>query len=543
MKTAVLLPLLLASLSLPAAALALSAPPAALASPAASSRQQAVDQLFARYTSTTTPGCAVAVAQNGHTILSRAYGMADLEHGVAATPATIYEAGSVSKQFTAAAIVLLARDGKLSLDDDIRKYLPEMPDYGTPVTVGQMIRHTSGLRDWGAVAAMAGWPRNSRVVNNQDVLALAAQQKGLNYPPGSHYTYSNTNFNLAAILVQRVSGQSLADFTARRIFAPLGMNNSRWRERYQWLVPDRATAYARDGKAYIIDQPIEDAYGNGGLLTTTADLLLWNQALDTDALGSGFTAAMQQVGVLTGGVATEYAAGLRVAVRNGQTEVAHSGSTGGYRAWLARYPAQKLSVALLCNASDAGPVDTGRQVADVFLPPAAAPAAAAVPSLPAGGLFISGLTGLPLKISVEGDRVSADGATLAADGPGRWRRGDTAYVFAKDGALTVETTGERLPYHRAAPAGTVNAADYAGRYCGVDNDFCLIVSRSADGGLAYIPSSRPGLNPQGMTPLFADGFAVGNGNVLRFFRAANGQIAGLRYHDDRAYGVEFRRQK
>ncbi len=532
-----LLAALLASPSLPAAALTPTAPSAP-----ATSRQQAVDQLFARYASRQTPGCAVAVSSAGQTILSRAYGMADLDHAVPATPATIYEAGSVSKQFTAAAILLLARDGKLSLSDDIRRHLPEMPDYGTPVTVGQMIHHTSGLRDWGAVSAMAGWPRNSRVMTNADVLALVAGQKGLNYPPGTHYTYSNTNFNLTAIIVQRVSGQSLAEFTAHRIFKPLGMTATRWRERYQWLVANRATAYAREGAAYIIDQPIEDAYGNGGLLTTTADLLRWNQALDTDALGPGFTAAMQETGVLTGGGPTEYAAGLRVSRHNGRQEIAHSGSTGGYRAWLGRYPAERLSVALLCNASDADPVNSGRAVAAVFLPPSPVRAAAPASPLPQPGLFLSSLTGLPVTITTDAGKLLADGKPLDPLGNGSWQRGDTRYVFSPTGALAIVNAGERVTYQRVPPASAVAIADYPGRYCGVDNDFCLIVSRADGDGLRVIPSSRPGLPPQALTPLFKDGFAAGNGTVLRFVRTPAGTISGLTYHDDRAFGVVFTRQ-
>lgn len=228
------------STGLAALMLFVAGPAQAQAQAAPDAQALAADRLFARYAGDQTPGCAVAVAKAGRTVLDRAYGMADLDHGIRAVPATIYEAGSVSKQFTAAAILLLARDGKLSLEDDVRKYLPEMPDYGAPVTLGQMIRHSSGLRDWGAVAAMSGWPRNSRVANNDDVLALAAQQKGLNFAPGTHYSYSNTNFNLAALIIARVSGQSLASFTEQRIFKPLGMKNSRWRERYQAIVPGRA---------------------------------------------------------------------------------------------------------------------------------------------------------------------------------------------------------------------------------------------------------------------------------------------------------------
>lgn len=509
----------------------------------AEAQVSAVDAVFARYSGGAVPGCAVAVAQNGRTVLDRAYGMADLDLSIAAKTTTIYEAGSVAKQFTAAAIILLAQDGKLALDDDIRKYLPEMPDYGTPITVRQLIQHTSGLRDWGAVAGMAGWPRNSRVMNNEDVLALAARQRGLNYPPGTHYTYSNTNFNLAAMIVARVSGQSFATFSDARILRPLGMTSSSWRERYQRVVPGRAVAYAKEGSGYVIDQPIEDAHGNGGLLTTTADLLRWNAALQASTLGRDFTAEMERVGVLKNDVAIEYAAGLRVTTRDGRREVAHSGSTGGYRAWLGRYPSEDVSVALLCNASDANPVEAGRRVADVFLSRRTAAKREKVGKLPMSALYLSELTGLPVKIAVAGSTVSADDATLEPVGAGRWRRGDMTYVFDEKGGLVVETIGERLSYTRTTPTAIGDTSAFAGRYCGVDNDFCLDVEREATGALALTPSTRPGLAPQKLTPLFVDGFATGQGDVLRFVRDSGGVVTSLRYHNGRAFGVAFDRVK
>ncbi len=502
----------------------------------------AIDAIFARFNTPDSAGCALDVMRNGQSILARAWGMADLEHAIPATPASIYEAGSVSKQFAAAAIILLARDGRLSLNDDIRKYLPEMPDYGTAVTVGDLIHHMSGLRDWGSVAGMSGWPRNSRTATNDDVLALAAQQKGLNYAPGTHYTYSNTNFNLAAVIVARITGQSFAAFTEQRIFQPLGMRNSHWREHYQTVVPGRATAYARQDGAYIIDQPIEDAHGNGGLLTTVADLSIWNTALDTDRLGPGFTTAMEQAGILRDGTRIDYAAGLRWSTWKGVTEIAHSGSTGGYRAWLARYPAQKLSVALLCNADDAAPVDTGHAVADIFLTGLRPDPAYKPKSVPAGGLYVSTVTGMTVQITPDNGGLAANGATLNPVAKDRWRRGDTDYVFDAKGGLVIETTGERLPHLRVAPVTTVDTAPYAGRYCGTDNDFCIIVTRSAQGALVITPSSRPGLAPEALKPAFADAFTVaGRGTMLRFTRDDAGKITALRYLDGRAFGVLFNR--
>src|SRR5215203_3924950 len=162
-----------------------------------------VDAVFSRW-NTQTPGCAVGVAQGGKSILEKSYGMADLEHDVANTTETIFEAGSVSKQFTAAAVLLLAQEGKLSLDDAVRKYVPELPDYGAPLTIRHMLQHTSGLRDWGEIAAITGWPRTSRVHTHDHVLDILSRQKALNFPSGTQYSYSNSGYNLAAVLVARV---------------------------------------------------------------------------------------------------------------------------------------------------------------------------------------------------------------------------------------------------------------------------------------------------------------------------------------------------
>ena len=208
-------------------------------------RRRPVDEIFSKWTSST-PGCAVGVAVGGKPVLLKAYGMADLEHDVRNTPDTIFEAGSVAKQFTAMAVQLLAGDGKLSLDDPVRKYIPELPDYGKPLTIRHMLTHTSGLRDWGSVASIAGWPRTTREYTHAHVLDIVSRQKSLNFDPGTKWSYSNTGFNLAAVIVSRVSGMSFAEFSKQRIFAPLGMTHTSWRDDHTRIVKGRAIAYSRD---------------------------------------------------------------------------------------------------------------------------------------------------------------------------------------------------------------------------------------------------------------------------------------------------------
>src|SRR5687768_13130604 len=191
------------------------------------------DRAFEKFTKAyvgPAPGCAAAVSLNGDVVFEKAFGLADLEHNVQNTTQTIFESGSVAKQFTAAALVLLQQDGKLSLDDPVRKHIPELPDYGSPLTIRHLLNHTSGLRDWGELAAIAGWPRTSRVHTHEHVLDILSRQTALNFPTGTQYSYSNSGYNLAAIIVSRVSGKPFAEFSRERIFAPLDMTRTSWRD-------------------------------------------------------------------------------------------------------------------------------------------------------------------------------------------------------------------------------------------------------------------------------------------------------------------------
>jgi CubicO group peptidase (beta-lactamase class C family) len=326
-----------------------------------------VDAVFARWTKET-PGCAIGVSREGKPVVRRAYGMADLEHDIPNRPDTIFEAGSVSKQFTAAAILLLAQDGKLSLDDPARKYVPELPDYGTPLTIRHMLQHTSGLRDWGEIASIAGWPRGSRAHTHDHALDIISRQQALNFTPGTRYSYSNSGYNLAAIIVSRVSGMSFAAFSRQRIFEPLGMSRTSWRDDYRRIVKDRAIAYSPAGDGYRLNMPFEDVHGNGGLLTTVGDLLTWNEHFVTPKIGdAAFVALQQEPGRFTDGRPHTYAMGLMVRPYRGVPEVAHSGSTAGYRAHLTRFPEQNVSVAVLCNSSSAQATQYAMAVADMYL--------------------------------------------------------------------------------------------------------------------------------------------------------------------------------
>ena len=369
-----------------------------------------VDAVFAKWTSKT-PGCAVGVSVGGKVVLEKAYGMADLEHDVRNSPQTIFEAGSVSKQFTAAAVLLLARDGRLSLDDQARKYIPELPDYGHSLTIRHLLQHTSGLRDWGEVESIAGWPRTSRVYTHAHVLDIVRRQKSLNFVPGTKWSYCNTGYNLAAIIVTRVSGQPFVEFCRQRIFGPLGMTSTSWRDDFRRVVKGRAIAYDESKDTYRQNMPFENVHGNGGLLTTVGDLLKWNENAVHQKVGDAeFLREELTPGHFNDGTAHNYAMGLYIRTRNGKAEVSHSGSTAGYRAFLTRYPQQHVSVAVLCNAGSATAEAYAYSVAHLYLiDAAAAPRTGAVhgrvvlaPNIGSlAGLYRNAVTGAPLTLAAE----------------------------------------------------------------------------------------------------------------------------------------------
>ena len=516
-----------------------------------------IDRAFAALGGPDAPGCAIGLSEQGRPVLTRAYGMANLEYGVPNTAETIFESGSVAKQFTATAMMLLVQDGKLSLDDDVRKYLPEVPDFGKKITIRNLLTHTSGLRDQWGLLGLRGSPPGSQVHSFATILDLVSHQKALNFDPGAEYLYSNTGYTLAAIIVQRVSGQPFATFTEERMFKPLGMTNTRWRADFTTVVRNRATAYSGTAAAgFHLDMPFTNVIGNGGLLTTVGDLLKWNAFLDAPPAALGGPTLVQTLEtpmIFNNGRKSGYALGLSIATRDGIREVSHGGATAGYRTWLARYPERGMSVAVLCNLASANPTSLGNQAMDVIMPrPAASPVAAAVGTMtdselaPYVGLFRTrGSQNLIRTVVHDGKLVTElpVASTPTRLAPDRFRALGQEMIFRRDGGrvrdvlLVSDGDTTRFEPVAAVSPSAVQLASYAGSYWSDELDTRFTIT-ARDGAL--VMRSRLGEETL-LTPAFAEAFTSQAGTVI-FSRDARGKVSGFGIWAGRIRDVRFRRE-
>lgn len=516
--------------------------------------EQNADRIFAQFNSTHTPGCAVGVRQNGRDVLLRGYGMADLERHSPITAATIFESGSVAKQFTATAILLLVKDGKLSLDDPVRKHIPELPEYPQPLLVRHLLSHTSGLREWSNLVALAGWPRGTRVHTQQDLLEYVFAQKSLNYPVGDYYSYTNSGFALLPTIVERVSGTPFTQFSEERIFRPLGLANTRWRDDFRTVVPGRAQAYSRRGGAgggWELEMPFENVHGPGGLLTTVADWLRWNDHLTNATLGRDVIEGLETRAVLTSGRTVSYARGVTVGAYRGTREVAHSGSTGGYSTYLARYPEKSLSIAVLCNAAGAPATQFTRQLVDALVPdlvvatPPDTVAADSAAVRQRSGVYRSARTH---ELFVVGSGREFSGAPLRALRDGGWLIGNNRALFdlAPDGSprgvRVVAADADTVPYVFAAaeqwrPTPDQLAA-FEGRYHSDEVGATWTVK--VEGG--RLVASVRGAVRAVFTPVYRDAFTAGAGlGAVWFTRDARGAVTEMHSGSARVWDIVFRK--
>jgi CubicO group peptidase (beta-lactamase class C family) len=519
-----------------------------------------VDSVFVAWSRTSTPGCAVGVDTGGVPLLRRAYGMANLETATPWTVSTISESGSVAKQFTATALVLLARDGVLSLDDDIARWIPEAKGVGRKITIRHLLTHTSGFPDRYLLHEAEGRPAGAVDHPNAEVLDVVSRLRELNFDPGEDYLYSNTGFILAATVVERASGHSLQKFTDVRIFRPLGMSSTRWREDHRDVVPGRASAYSGNPIAgFRNDHPFTRVIGSGGLNTTVGDFLKWQAALQKgEAPWGAVRDSLERVARLNDGTELTYALGLTVDRWRGLRRVSHTGSTGGYRAALYRYPDRNVAVALLCNGGAINPGDIATRVSALVLgsslaavdpePDAAPVDATALAGL--AGVYRAPRTGEVMILRVREGRLSdstAGNAALTPLGSGTFKyRNSARTITVVPGAagapvgLLVRAPNTRPVAYQAVERPRLDAAAlaaYAGEYA------------SPELGARYrlVVRSDSLLLDQGwrgsewLRPIYRDGFQLGSVGIARFTRDTRGRITGFEIWAGRVRHLRFDR--
>ena len=449
-----------------------------------------VDSIFAAYARPGSPGCAVGVVQNGRLVYERGYGSANLDYGIPLSPRSVFYLASLSKQFTAASVVLAARQGALALDDDVHRWIPELPDYGAPITIRELLHHTSGLRDFFTLLGLRGTPYQNAFARGE-LLALVARQKALNFPPGSDFLYSNSGYLVLAEIVRRATGTSLPAFAEEHIFRPLGMRNTHFHDDAGTVVPNRVIGYDRDSSGFRIDHYFNfQEVGDGGLYSTVEDLAKWDAVFHGASFGGpGFVDQMLERGVLTNGDTIPYALGLQHGTYRGAHTVSHGGSLAGFRTILLRVPDERFSAIVLCNVSSANPGALAQRIVDVYL----------------------GARLQPLSMAA---RPAGAAANRARDGAQ-----DSA---GNDGASAVVLS------------------DYAGAY---DSDELQVTYTVRVEGDSLVVE-RPPATRLPLRPTARDGFAMGRaGAVVRFTRDAAGAITGFALDAGRVRGIVFSRRR
>lgn len=333
-------------------------------------RTKEVDKIFANWDKPDSPGCALGIIKDGRFIYKRGYGMANLEYGIPLTSQSVFRIGSTSKQFTAMCIVLLEEEGKLSVDDNLREYFPEMPDYAESITIRQLLHHTSGVRDYLTLMSLKG-ARDDDFYTDPEVVDMIARQKELNFAPGDEFLYSNSGYFLLAEIVKRVTGDSMRVYAEDKIFKPLGMTHTHFHDDFTQIVKSRASGYGRKkGGDFWINMTTLGMIGDGGVFTSVDDLLLWDQNFYDNKLGKADKRLIDKMltpGVLKSGEKLDYAFGLGISEYKGLKMVSHGGSFVGFRADMIRFPEQKFSVIVLANLGNINPSRLAKQVADIYL--------------------------------------------------------------------------------------------------------------------------------------------------------------------------------
>ncbi len=508
-----------------------------------------IDGVFKSYTSVT-PGCALGVLRNGAVAYARGYGMADLERNVRITPESVFDVGSVSKQFAAAAITMLVDRGKLRFTDDIHKFIPELPDYGAPITLNELMWHTSGLRDYTDLLDLAGH-RLEEATTDEDALSLIVRQRHLEFASGTRYEYSNTNYFLLSAIVKRVTGQTLSQYVSRNIFQPLGMTHTLYRTDYAMLIPNRAMGYApTPGGRFKNSMSNWQQTGDGGVQISIDDAAKWDENFYHPKVGGAeLIKQLQTPGHLNNGTALHYARGLFIGDYRGLHSVSHGGAWIGYRAAFDRFPSVHTSVVVLCNSDAASPESLAQQVEDIVLAPylqrVKAPSSAAarrgkrtVTASALAGSYFDEAGAEVFRVAVRGSSVMlALGGTeypLVATGGSSFRVGSTPVTFltTNDGnvrGMRIGSGDDASFARKFAPvtATGTRLSGATGTYYSPELDVTWQL-RASDRTLSlepgrYLPQGAAGK----LQPQMVDTFTSDAGFLIRFTRDSAGAITGF----------------
>jgi CubicO group peptidase (beta-lactamase class C family) len=530
-----------------------------------------VDSVFRAFDRTDGPGCAVGVFRHDGVEYARGYGMASLELGVAISPHTVFDVGSISKQFTAMSILLLAKDGKLSIDDPVRKFIPELPAYADRITLRHLLSHTSGLRDHFGLIELTGMSFEG-TADTVDYLRYISRSAIPNFEPGTRYLYSNSGFVLLATIVYRVSGEPLSRFAAERIFTPLGMRDTRFQDDHALVIPHRATAYSPSAGGWRDRMSQWDGMaGAGGLHTSVEDFQKWIRNYDLATVGG--RAVVDQMltpthlangSLASSGPESAYGLGIGVGTYRGLRIDSHSGVWAGYRAAFDRFPDQDLTVATFCNFTTAGPDSLARKVAALYLgrdmrPDVAAAWRDSLRSAPRlaltpadlrvlAGSWHNDSLGTVRRTEIAGDTLvfrAGDRTALVPIGPRRFRTPSaTEMTFEGDSAgvptrLVIRTADAFPTILTRAPADAtpVNLESYVGDYYSPEVQVTWTIR--ADSGALVV--ERDGRRIGTLEPAYRDVF-MRDGSAMAFTRDRSGRISGFQLEAGRVRHLAFVRQ-
>ncbi len=530
----------------------------------ASETSDLVDSYFAQWNKPDSPGCVVGAMKDGKVVHEKGYGMANLEHGIAITSQTAFYLGSTSKEFTAMAVLMLVAQGRMKLEDPIRKLMPDLPAYMQPVTVRHLLEHTSGIRDYHGLWTLSG-PADDAPLRQEQVFEMLRRQKGLQFAPGDEFLYSNSNYFLLASILRPVAFRTLPELAKETIFQPLGLTHTLYYSDRFWILPKRATGYSQGESAgegapagsYRINTATIDIVGDGGVFTTLEDVFKWFQVMENPkGLHAQALELMRTPARLNSGDLAEYGRGLMLKSHRGMEAYSHAGGLRGYRSEILWIPSKKLGVACLCNTSGITPAIFARLVADIFLgeiPAPERPALTAQQIVRKVGSFYDPVTGDLVQIFPQGPNLifSYNGTQMriAPKTPMLFRSVnaplDVEVEFREAGDrdeprfFRVESeTNRPVKWERIDPKPVVltEPRQYEGVYhC--DEAQSQIVIRFADGKLLL----EQGLNSIGELQLVRpDQFRLGT-MFLACSRGADKRITGFRLNTGRVRGLEFTR--